>query len=307
MIITKQPNRQSMSSIENKRVMIACVTFETYKIVNPAKYYNVDKIYLVHYVYKGNHDIVYYKFFQRTCDLLREEIKGVEIIDSEEIYGSTPVYDFNTMLKVVLNIIDREKNNHVYVNISAGTAEYSAASAIAAMMNEGIAYPFSVNTKKFTVENDRIEELYFGDIDGKRVPIGLTLDTKDPVDFMSYKIHMPKDDKMVALKILYKHWEENKTNDHGMKSADIIRRMKELKIWPDFDREQKKKEQEERDRNGKGKEKNTNSEAVYFYRLYAKKWIEQGWAEQLDNKRYRITDRGRNDVEVFLYEGLDQD
>ena len=144
-----------MGSGKKNRIMIACVTFETTKITEPVKFYESNRVHIIHYV-KDPHDPksrVYVDFYEQVCKLI--EVDGsrtVEIVEHNE-----KVNDFTIMLRTVLNIIREEKDCSedcdIYVNISSGSSEYAAASAIASMMNPGT-IPFSVSTKEYTVQGE---------------------------------------------------------------------------------------------------------------------------------------------------------
>ena len=86
--------------------MIACVTFETSKVVEPALYYEVNRAHIIHYVKDPDSEsgMVYDSFRRRVCERLRDESpREVELVMHNE-----RVSDFSVMLRTVLSIIQAE-------------------------------------------------------------------------------------------------------------------------------------------------------------------------------------------------------
>ena len=122
-----------MPSGRKPRIMIACVTFETVKVAEPVDFYEANKVYLIHYQ-SENHP-VYGEFYERTEKLIKERCGSrVEIVEVVE-----KVWKFADMLRTVVGIIEKETSDksrecQIFVNISAGSPEYTAAAAIGSMM-----------------------------------------------------------------------------------------------------------------------------------------------------------------------------
>ncbi len=158
-----------------KRVMIACVTFETVKVTDPVRYYECSKVHIIHYTKEtSDKKTMFSEFYDRVCEIIRENDPKAEIVEHN---GS--VNNFTGMLSVILSIIEQEQKEgdcEIFVNISAGSPEYSAAAAISSMMSEGV-IPFSVNSRSYSVQSEEeIREAYYKD----NVPVGLTSETYDP-------------------------------------------------------------------------------------------------------------------------------
>ena len=273
----------TLPSGRKKRIMVACVTFETSKVVEPALYYEVNKVHIIHYVKDPASESgkVYDSFCNRVKELLENESPlPIEIVDHNE-----RVSDFSTMLRTVLSIIQEENSSEggceIYVNISAGSPEYAAASAIASMMVPGT-IPFSVGSKEYTVPTERIPEVYY--LDGK--PVGLTKSTYDPRTLPSYVIEMPEEHLVRGLRIL------SQRNDAGdsVTSGKMVAALKEAGLWY-------------RDTESRGKDIKSNqrqTEAVYYQRDFISKWVKFGWAEKDERRsRYVLTDEGRNIIGTF--------
>ena len=93
----------TLPSGRKKRIMVACVTFETSKVVEPALYYEVNKVHIIHYVKDPTSESgkVYDSFCKRVVELLEKDSPlPIEIVDHNE-----RVSDFSTMLRTVLSII----------------------------------------------------------------------------------------------------------------------------------------------------------------------------------------------------------
>ncbi len=266
--------------------MIACVTFETYKVVNPILFYEINRAHIIHYVKDPGSESgrLYSSFYSRTLELIEEESPlPVEIVEHNE-----NVSNFDTMLRTALRVIRSEKaadpNCDIYVNISSGTSEYAAASAIAAMMVPDTVV-FSVGTREYTISGDRIRDAYF--IDGK--PVGLTKTTYDPRTLSSYSIQMPEEHLVRGLRVLSERIERNLS----ITSGKMIEALKENGIWY-------------RDASPSAPDRKSSqrqTEAVYYQRDFINKWLRNGWIEkdELRNK-YVLTDDGRSTIATFYTE-----
>jgi hypothetical protein len=267
--------------------MIACVTFETTKITDPAKYYEATKIHIIHSASEKNQDSVYWDFYNHVCDVLRENRNDIVIVDQ----NMSRVSDFALMLKTVLNIIEKEKEHDpdcdIYVNISAGTSEYAAAAAIASMMDPGTIL-FSVGTAKYMVPEDKVKDYFYRA--GK--PVGLTDKTKEPSRLASYYIQKPDRNLVCGLRVLSIRTENNKST----KGPEMIFVLKENGLWyreTGFDRP--------------GSDTKGQGEAVYYHRYYVEKWLKERWIVKNEfRKRYELTPLGRNIIDTFHPPSVDE-
>lgn len=266
--------------------MIACVTFETSKVVEPMLYYEINKAHVIHYIKDPNSESgrVYGSFCDRVVELMDEKSPlAVEIIKHNE-----RVSDFSVMLRTVLSIIGSEKEDEpgceIYVNVSAGTPEYAAASAIASMMVPGT-IPFSVGTREYTVSQEMIPEIYY--IDGK--PVGLTKSTYDPRILPSYIIEMPEEHLVRGLRIL----NHRNSQNFPVTSGKMVAALKDAGLWY----------RDTESRGEKGSSTQRQTEAVYYQRDFIAKWVDSGWAEKDPRRnRYVLTDEGRNIISTFYVE-----
>ncbi len=274
----------TLPSGRKKRIMVACVTFETSKVVEPTLYYEINKIHIIRYLKdpESEEARTYDGFCQRVIERLEQESpRPVEI----EVHNAR-VSDFSVMLRTVLAIIQAENRSEedceVYVNVSAGSPEYAAASAVASMMVPGT-IPFSVNTKEYTVPNDRIRDVYY--IDGQ--PVGLTKTTYPPRAMPMYSISMPEEHLVRGLRLLH----ERAQSKESITSGGMVPALKEAGIWY-------------RDTGAGDPDKNQKQiEAVYYQRDFITKWMRYGWIRKDDlTGKYAVTDEGLSVLNTFYIE-----
>ena len=272
-----------MAAGKRKMVMIACVTFETVKITDPVKFYDVDKVHLIHYVKQpeSRDGIVYREFYDEVCRIIgKNSDNRIEIIEHEE-----QVSQFLPMLKLILKIMDEELNSKdpvdLYVNISAGTSEYTAAAVIASMMNPSV-IPFSVGTDQYTVRDDKIRDAFYRD----GMPVGLTETVFEPMMVPKYSMPMPEKNLVLGLRIL----NEMIKAKRNVKGPNVIKALKENGLW-------------RRIPEGADMQSDTKpgkSDSVHYDRDYVKKWSASGWVARDDfYRRYVLTDEGRRIIETF--------
>ena len=272
-----------LPSGRKKRIMVACVTFETSKVVEPALYYEINKAHIIHYVKDPDSESgkIYDSFRRRVCERLESESpREVEIVEHNE-----RVSDFSVMLRTVLSIIQMENSGEegceIYVNISSGSPEYAAAATVASMMVPGT-IPFSVNTKEYTVSTDRIRDVYFVDDQ----PVGMTKTTYPPRTMPIYAINIPEEHLVRGLRILG-HRNEAKLS---VTSGRMVEALKEAGLWY-------------RDTGSDDPDRKANqrqTEAVYYQRDFISKWLKNGWIVKDDlRNRYVLTESGTTVIGTF--------
>lgn len=272
-----------LPSGRKKRIMVACVTFETSKVVEPVLYYEINKAHIIHYVKDPDSESgkIYDSFRRRVCERLESESpREVEIVEHNE-----RVSDFSVMLRTVLSIIQMENSGEegceIYVNISSGSPEYAAAATVASMMVPGT-IPFSVNTKEYTVSTDRIRDVYFVDDQ----PVGMTKTTYPPRTMPIYAINIPEEHLVRGLRILG-HRNEAKLS---VTSGRMVEALKEAGLWY--------RDTESDDPDRKANQRQT--EAVYYQRDFISKWLKNGWIVKDDlRNRYILTESGTTVIGTF--------
>ena len=280
-----------MSSGRKPRIMIACVTFETVKVAEPVDFYQANRVYLIHHA--STKYPIYEEFYKETYRLIAENGgKGVEIVEVDE-----KVWEFGSMLRTIVGIIDREmaKNEEcdVYVNISSGSPEYSAAATIASMMYTNVT-PFAVPVKDYTVTDEEVRECYFRkeiDADGneRSVPVGLAASIKEPVRIPHYHIKKPPEDLVRGLRIYQKHAGYGEVPKR-VTAPMVIADLKEIGLW-------------KHPVSGKDKQRIDASNAVYFHREFIERWLKHQWIVRDESgKRYSLTDEGKRMIDTFYTE-----
>lgn len=259
-----------------RRVAVACVTFETAKVVKPIlSIGGVDRAYLLHYERpdpsKKRH--IYQEFYDEVARQLREGQPGIGIADE-----NIPVYNFKEMLAALIRILHEESSagNEVFVNLSAGTAEYIAAATIASMMMEGIT-PFTVSTKEWKIPPEELPDVYY---DGDR-PVGMARDVNEPQPFPTFHIARPPDDLVRGLKVLREKFEKA----HRTTYVAMIKGLKDAGCW------EREEPEREKDRE--------QAEKMYYLRHFIKGWEQRGWVKADARGKYRLTDDGMTVTEVF--------
>lgn len=261
-----------MSSGRKERIVIACVTFEVAKIVDPAVFYEATKIHLIHYA--KDKDSVYQKFYDEVEKQIREQLPRVKIVEHNEV----PVFDFNKMMELVLTILRQEQNASadgekpdIFVNVSAGPSEFMTASLIASMMMKDV-IPFNVSTRDYTLP----PEAYI--IDGH--PVGMAKTTKDPVRISAYPIERPDEKLVKGLSILDAELKKNSRAPAPV----MIKKLEEAGLITV-------------NKDGKNPEQSTT---MSYQRLYVNKWLDKGWVERKSKREMEITKEGRVILDIFV-------
>ena len=265
-----------------RAVMIACVTFETVKVTDPVRFYRCDRVHIIHYVKNTQKRSVFQEFYDRVCETILDDNRNVEIVE----HSRESVNDFSLMLSRVLSIIEQEQAEgdcRIYVNISSGSPDYTAAAAIGSMMSENV-IPFTVNSKGYSIgTEDEIRSAYYRD--GR--PVGLTSETYPPKALPTYAIDKPPEHLVKGLRVL----RDLNSKKQRSKSSGIVPVLKDKGIWfreePDYNQKQ--------------------SDAVQYHRDFVSKWVERGWVVKNElTKKYEVTEEGEIILDTFYLEETDQ-
>ncbi len=247
------------------RVVISCVTFETVKIVEPILAYKADRVYLLYWAQEG----VYQKFIDEVIRQLEDH--PIEIIPIEE-----QILEFEPMIKIMVDIIKKERNqdNHVYVNISAGSRIFSSAALIASMLEGG--HPFDVRTKDFMIK----KEAYFDD----DKPIGISKSVHDPVSIPPFKIQPPDKKLLQGLK----YWKQIEEKKGYVNQIRVIEKFHEINLMNDVF-----------EKTYSGKQRISGKAQMRFRRRFLEKWVLQGWVEKEQRGRYQISAMGNQLLMIY--------
>ena len=270
-----------MTSGRKERIVISCVTFETVKVTEPILHYEATKVHLIYYA-KNESELknkMYRDFLERAQEIIRKSLKNTVIELHEK-----KVNDFAEMLRTVLNIICDEKkkyiNSDIYVNISAGSSEYAAASTIASMMIENT-IPFSVSTEEFMINDEEVRKKYYdGDI-----PIGLAKTVREPVTIPCYNIKIPEEHFVRALRI----FDQMSKLKEDVSASTVIGGLKDGGLWQKKDKKKNEKDHDQK-----------KSDSVYYQRFYKDRWISERWIKKNTlTKKYEVTAEGRMVLDTY--------
>ncbi|MEM2870045.1 MAG: DUF6293 family protein [Thermoplasmata archaeon] len=250
-----------MPGLSNLRIVVSCVTFETVMVVKPIEFYRADRVYLIHYARKPP----YTDFLREVESQLKPLVRECERVEVN-------VNSFRDVLRVLLQIIRREKGagNHVYVNISAGPNVYGAAALVACGMEGAI--PFSVGVKEYTV---RDMSVYC--VDGKLV--GLARAVYDPTPLPEFEIRAPKREHVAGLGVLDKMLRQRAI----LSASNIVRRLeREGLMSAVFDQ----------------RGRVTQSAIMRYRRNFLEPWLRNQWVRG-KGRELSITELGRTVLEIF--------
>ncbi len=272
------------------RIVISCVTFDTVMITDPIEHYDATKAYLVHYSKKDDDE--YNECFKRVLEILEEGFNtvvsdygmsefrydsgsiGAEIKKQKNLnvidVNCEKVYVFQDMLRVLFSIIRKERSisskNPIYVNVSAGTSEFSAAALIVSMMFENVE-AFSVGTMEYTIVGlDPYKDRETGKF------IGISKAVHPPRAINGFKVSQPEKNFTLALR-LYK--------EMGFPSATkMIRALKDSGLWnsPDGD---------------------LPNEKMRYQRRYIDEWLKDGLIEKNGRGKYSLSPEGEFAINTY--------
>ncbi|AGI47299.1 hypothetical protein TALC_00289 [Thermoplasmatales archaeon BRNA1] len=262
-----------------KTVVIACVTFETAKVVEPATSYKADEIHLFHYL-RPDAPGIYLEFYAEVEKQLRTNLPNARIIEHKE----DAVYSFQLMLRDILAIVAQSNKEvpgaEILINASAGTSEFSAAAIIASMMHPNVT-AFTVGTKEYTVTDDsKVRDIYFS---GGR-PVGLTKTTREPRAIPYFEVKMPDENLVRGLRV----YNQLRTSKQSTVAPAVIKALADAGLW------------EYEANEGSVKTSPKQKEVMYYQRHFINAWVEQGWIDKPSRRsRFDLTETGKNVIDTF--------
>ena len=185
-----------MTVASNLRVHIAPVGYEFRRVTEPLIRMQADKVYLVTY---AKYDTVS-NFLAEIEKEIANKYAHIQIIKM-----SLDIWDLYACIEKFHEIISKEEENHVYVNVSTGTKITAIAGMLACMMWNAQPYYVPVSYP--------IKEV-------KKV---LTEHVEEPKLFPTYEIKQPKQEFMSILNLLQK-------NKGVMRKVKIIEKLEDSKI-----------------------------------------------------------------------------
>lgn len=274
-----------MASGRKDRVVISCVTFDVAKVVEPVEYYEATRVHLLNTSKEGD---IYREFLDEVCRRIEAVSKKTQIVrhitsETEDGGYDFIVFEFSSVMREILCIIENELKSHeengveIFVNISAGTSEYSAASLIASMMYPDSTIPFTVSNEEYTVPMSKVREVYYEN----GVPVGLVKKTKQPRALSTYRIDMPDREKVLALDVMR---EQIDAGDSC--AATMMGRLRKEGLFEEYDVKEYNHKPEQKD-------------IMKYQRNYIDFWLDNGWIEKQSKRRYKITELGNEILSVF--------
>jgi len=297
-----------MSANKNEKVMIACVTDEVTMVTQPLTYYNIERVHIISFVKpvkdKSNKPMMYRtKFYEDVRDTVLKKIKDMKI----EIVSHTEMrtYNFEEMMQTVYSIIteEQDKGSMVYVNLSSGTKEFSAAAAIASMMHRNVNI-FTVGGMADALTMTRYDEMMKSITHDNEI-VGRFYKYHDPYEVTSFSLTPPPMRLLRALKV-FSDIEMNRRSNTA-----VIEELIDQGLWkaPGEGQDRYKGTSVAKKRAANGKRITDpeykmlqRKEAVQYQRNFIDKWKELGWIYKdpdTTGTKYDLTSDGRMNLKVF--------
>lgn len=174
----------------NLRIHIASVGFEFRRVTDPLIQMQADKVYLISY----SKDDDATKYFSQIKKELSQNYKHIQV---KEVFLN--IWDFLECIEEFRKIIQKEKGNHIYINVSTGTKITAMAGMLSCELWGASPYYAKV---WYRSETEQVDEV-------NRLPV--------------YDIKKPKD---ILMKIL------NMLKSHGgvMRKSKMIDELEEMKL-----------------------------------------------------------------------------
>ncbi len=171
-----------MSKLATFRVHIAPLGFEIDRIIIPLKETKSDKLWLlVHENSSEDKSGPYLEKIKKECKKLGVELK-ISYADRLSIFKA---------IKAVKEIISKEENNYIYVNVASGSKIQAIACMMACMILKECK-----NIQPFYAEPEK-----YAAFEGKQQSFGI----KETFPLPIYEIQTPKQKLLDALKIVHEH------------------------------------------------------------------------------------------------------
>ena len=186
-----------MSKLATFRVHIAPLGFEIDRIVIPLKETKADKLWLlIHEKTAEDKSGPYLEKIKKECKKL-----GIKL----EISYADRLNIFN-VIKAVKEIISKEKNNYIYVNVASGSKIQAIACMMACMILKECK-----NIQPFYAEPEK-----YAAFEGKQQSFGI----KDTIPLPTYEIQIPKQKLLDALRIVHEHKNQKLTKKEMAEIAE---------------------------------------------------------------------------------------
>lgn len=267
------------TSGKKDRVLISCLTFGVPVVVDPAVFYGAERIHILHYIHDSTVEDyqIYQEFYDEACDQLRRKLPGICIVEH-----NVQITEYRIVLRELLKIVRSEENGFadIYVNISAGTSEYSAAAMLVCMQYSNL-IAFTVRSKEYALKDEDIKRLLYKD--GK--PVGLRLQVQDPIMITTFDPEKQDMDLIAAMVVIRDIWNsKNYATFEEMIDGLIV-----AGVWRYTPNSKRTKTDD------------LQKKRQYFKRNYLEPMMEKGWLAEdpIVKRRYRVTDKGQAVIDVY--------
>jgi len=186
-----------MSKLATFRVHIAPLGFEIDRIVIPLKETKADKLWLlIHEKTAEDKSGPYFEKIKKECKKLGVQLE-ISYADRLNIFK---------VIKAVKEIIAKEENNYIYVNVASGSKIQAIACMMACMILKECK-----NIQPFYAEPEK-----YAAFEGKQQSFGI----KDTIPLPTYEIQIPKQKLLEALKIVNEHKNQKLTKKEMAQVAE---------------------------------------------------------------------------------------
>jgi hypothetical protein len=260
-----------MSSGRRESVMLLCISPVSKLYLEPIDHYEPD---LIH-VFIGNGDDSISSLARGIYESSKKDIPCDRIVE-HQVDDS----DYNEVLGGIIDVIGDlheayGKDLDVFINISSGTPEFSAAGMFASML------PLSAIAFRVDAECDMAAE----DLSRIIVSLNESVKVSEPERVTGLKNDRPDDEMIVFLRIV----DDLLNGSRYPKYRTIIDRLKDADAWS-YDPERK---------SGYGRTSLEEKEERYLKRHYIAIALENGWLERPSDRTMRLTDSGKAYISVF--------
>lgn len=258
---------------KKSREMMACADMDVNMILEPARFYDVDRIFLLCDNSENNrlHEVrqrIMEEIFQQSKDLP----KRVFPVDIHDCYA---------MMKVLRSILPEDDDGReLYINMSSGTPEFAVAVMSMCRRTEKVT-AFTVRTESYTFHTDDVRGILFK----HGHPIWISKEVSDPTKVMMLELDGTRKDLIECLRIM----RDLNTGERNLSFADIIEKLKDAHRW-----------NYEPDRR-RGKTDDAQKERMYFKRNFLTPLEDLGWIKEdrVVKNRFRITPEGQIVLDVY--------
>lgn len=266
---------------KKEAVVISCLTTEVVKVVEPIKFYEASRAYIIVHDAsgEGSDNASFY------TSLIEEARNQIESLQRATVKIETAdILDYREVLKTIIRIIATERAidemSTIYLNISSGTTEFATGAMLAAVQDEEI-IAFSVKTKGTNLNLEQVVKVCI--VDGRA--IGTTKAVSDPIKVLTFGSDAPNDRLVACLEIL----KSQGVDKNYLNFNEIIDALKAKGVW-DYVPEIKKTRTDD-----------SQKERMFLRRNYITPMLDKGWVVENHMKRnkFDLTSKGEAIISIY--------